>query len=216
MASLASAPARGDDPKGRAGAIAVLGLLVLAVVAPAFLSGYRLFEVTTIIVDSIALLGLNILMGYNGQISLGQSAFFALGAYTVAILTVRLGLPYWAAVPAAGAVSLVAGLLFGLPALRLGGSRLALATFALAVATPQLLKYNLIEGWTGGTLGMSLKKPEVPFDLPLSRDQWLYYVLSRRGGRHVLVRAQSGRRPHRPGDDRGTRPADRRGGDGRR
>jgi branched-chain amino acid transport system permease protein len=156
--------------------LSVSVLLTLALIAPLLVSGYRTFEFTTIIVDAIALLGLNILMGYNGQISIGHSAFYALGAYTVAILTVRFGLPYWMSVPAAGAVCFLAGILFGLPALRLGGSHLALATFALAVTMPQLLKYQLIEPWTGGTLGMSLKKPDVPWGLPLTRDQFLYYA----------------------------------------
>lgn len=156
--------------------LAIAAVLVIALLAPTLMSGYRTYQVTTMIVYSIALLGLNILTGYNGQISIGHGAFYALGAYTAAIFTVRLGLPYWLAIPAAGAVSLGAGFLFGLPALRLGGAYLALATFALAVATPQLLKYKLVEAWTGGTLGMALKKPAVPLDLPINQDQFLYYL----------------------------------------
>jgi branched-chain amino acid transport system permease protein len=156
--------------------LAIAVLLAVAVVVPMMVSGYRTYQITTMIVYSIALLGLNILTGYNGQISIGHGAFYAIGAYTVAILSVRFGVPYWLAIPAGGFISLIAGFLFGLPALRLGGAYLALATFALAIAMPQLLKYKLVESWTGGTLGMSLKKPAVPFDLPINQDQFLYYL----------------------------------------
>jgi branched-chain amino acid transport system permease protein len=73
-------------------------------------------------------------------------------------------------------VCFVAGFLFGLPALRLEGLYLALATFALAVATPQILKYKGIEEWTGGVQGIAITKPQAPWHLPLSPDQWLYFV----------------------------------------
>jgi branched-chain amino acid transport system permease protein len=75
----------------------------------------------------------------------------------------------------AGAVCLVAGFLFGLPALRLEGLYLALATFALGVSLPQLLKYHHLEKWTGGVQGIVIAKPEAPFGLPINADQWLYY-----------------------------------------
>src|SRR5262249_18318410 len=87
-----------------------------------------------------ALLGLNLLTGFNGQFSLGHSAFYAIGAYTAAILMDQADVPYYWTLPIAGVVCLVSGFLFGLPALRLEGIYLALATFALAVAIPQLLK----------------------------------------------------------------------------
>ena len=176
VVSAMSDPARPEWSRHRVAQIAIAVLLIAALFLPAFVGGYRIFQITTMITDAIALLGLNILTGYNGQISIGHSAFYAIGAYTVAILTVKFGLPYWVAIPAAAITSLVAGLLFGLPALRLGGAYLALATFALAVATPQLLKYKLIENWTGGTLGMSIDKPAVPFGLPIDQDQYLYYL----------------------------------------
>src|SRR3979411_656481 len=115
-------------------------LLVVACALPFVVSNYRTFQLTLVLVYAIALLGLNILTGYNGQISLGHGAFYALGAYCAAILIDKAGAPYWAVVPAAGGVCLVAGFLFGLPALRLEGLYLALATFALAVATPPILK----------------------------------------------------------------------------
>jgi branched-chain amino acid transport system permease protein len=119
--------------------------------------------------------GANILTGYNGQIALGNGAFYAIGAYTVAILMARSGIPYWATIPLAGAICFVAGFLFGLPALRLEGPYLALATFALAVATPQLLKFHGIEPWTGGVQGILLDKPDAPSFLPIDSDRWLYF-----------------------------------------
>jgi branched-chain amino acid transport system permease protein len=131
-------------------------------------------------VYAIALLGLNILTGYNGQISLGHGAFYAIGAYVAAILMDKLGVPYWATLPVAGAVCLAAGFLFGLPALRLEGLYLALATFALGISLPQLLKYKALEPWTGGVQGIVIAKPEAPAvlqnaGLPLTADQWLYF-----------------------------------------
>jgi branched-chain amino acid transport system permease protein len=148
-------------------------VLALAVL-PFFISDYRTFQFTQAIIYAIVLLGLNILTGYNGQISLGHGAFYAIGAYTAAILMDRFGVPYWATLPVAGVVCFIFGFLFGLPALRLQGHYLALATFALAVATPQLLKYKKLEDWTGGVQGIVIMKPEPPFGLPLSQDRWLY------------------------------------------
>ena len=158
--------------------LVVLGLVAIAL--PFMVSSYRTFQLTLVMVYAIALLGLNILTGYNGQISLGHGAFYAMGAYCTAILMDKLGVPYWATVPAAGAVCFAAGFLFGLPALRLEGLYLALATFALGVAMPQLLKYKALEGWTGGVQGIVILKPEAPaffpdIGLPLDADQWLYF-----------------------------------------
>jgi len=155
-------------------------LVVVACVLPFVVSNYRTFQLTLVLVYAIALLGLNILTGYSGQVSLGHGAFYALGAYCAAILMDKAGLPYWATLPLAGAVCLVAGFLFGLPALRLEGLYLALATFALGAAMPQLLKYHHIEKWTGGVQGIVIQKPEAPAfltgaGLPLNSDRWLYF-----------------------------------------
>ena len=155
---------------------AIAALLVLACLVPFVVSSYRLLQLTSVVVYSIALLGLNMLTGYNGQISLGHGAFFAIGAYTTAILLERTGIPYWATIPIAGAICLVVGFLFGLPALRLEGHYLALSTFALAVATPQLLKFRLLEHWTGGVQGTYVSGFKAPFGLPLAWDQWLYLM----------------------------------------
>src|SRR3954466_15559147 len=122
-------------------------LVIVASALPFIVSSYHTFQLTLVLVYAIALLGLNILTGYSGQISLGHGAFYALGAYCAAILMDKFGVPYWATPAAAGAVCLLIGFLFGLPALRLEGLYLALATFALGVCMPQLLKYRALEKW---------------------------------------------------------------------
>ena len=155
--------------------IVLVVLLVVACVLPFAVSNYRTFQFTLVLVYAIALLGLNMLTGYNGQISLGHGAFYAIGAYCTAVLMDKYGVPYWATLPAAGALCLLVGFLFGLPALRLEGLYLALATFALGVSLPQLLKYHHFEQWTGGVQGIVIQKPEAPFGLPLKPDQWLYF-----------------------------------------
>jgi branched-chain amino acid transport system permease protein len=160
----------------RRGLLGVVVLIAAAAVLPLLVSDYRTFQFTQALVYAIVLMGLNILTGYNGQISLGHGAFYAVGAYTAAILMEHFGVPYWATIPIGGAVCLVFGFLFGLPALRLHGHYLALATFALAVAMPQILKYKLIEEWTGGVQGIVILKPDPPAGLPISQDQWLYFL----------------------------------------
>jgi branched-chain amino acid transport system permease protein len=154
--------------------VGLAALLAAACVLPFTLSSYHLLQATNVLIYAIVLLGLNILTGYNGQISLGHGAFYAIGAYTVAILLDKTGIPYWVAIPIAGAVCLVVGFLFGLPALRLEGLYLALATLALAVATPQILKYDAFENFTGGVQGIVVSISP-PAWLGLNSDQWLYF-----------------------------------------
>src|SRR2546425_2465837 len=153
---------------------ALVLVLVLACALPFLMSGFRLFQFTQVFIYAIALLGLNMLTGYNGQISLGHGAFYGIGAYTTAIMIDRWGVPYGWTIPAAGLVCLLAGFLFGIPALRLEGLYLALATFALALAVPQILKH--FDAWTGGSQGIVLSKPAPPAGLPLSPDRWLYFL----------------------------------------
>jgi branched-chain amino acid transport system permease protein len=163
--------ARGRGAAETAGLVLVL---VAACALPFLLSGFRAFQFTQVCIYAIALLGLNILTGYNGQISLGHGAFYAIGAYTTAIMIDRWGIGYGWTIPTAGILCLVIGFLFGWPALRLEGLYLALATLSLALALPQILKY--FEHWTGGSQGIVLSKPKAPWGLPLSEDQWLYFV----------------------------------------
>ena len=155
--------------------VPMLGVIVAVAAAlflPLFVSNFRLFQFTQVGIYAIALLGLNMLTGYNGQISLGHGAFYAVGAYTTAIMIDRWSVPYPVTIVAAGVLCLVVGFLFGIPALRLEGLYLALATFALALAVPQILKY--FEHWTGGSQGIVLSKPSPPWGLKISPDQWLY------------------------------------------
>jgi len=151
----------------------VLTTLILAGITP-LISGYALFQAGQLLTMILAVHALNVLSGYNGQISLGNGAFFAVGAYTCVILVETGGIPYPIAVVLATFTSFATGALVGYPALRLGGIYLALATFSLAVAIPQLLQFGPFEFLTGGVNGLALTPPEVPFGLNLSQDQWLY------------------------------------------
>jgi branched-chain amino acid transport system permease protein len=160
--------------RGRGVWLIVAAVLIAAVVPTAFFNGYHLFQLTMMVVYAVAILGLALLTGFNGQISLGHGAFFAIGAYTTAILMANWNVPYWATLAPAAVVCGIVGFLLGFPALRLAGHYLALTTFSLSVVIPQLLKYNLVSDWTGGVQGLVLDKPDAPFGLPLSGDQWIY------------------------------------------
>ena len=154
-------------------------LLVALLILPFLFKNYRVFQFNLVLVYAVAVLGLNMLTGFNGQISLGHGAFFAVGAYVAAVLMDRAGMPYWSTLPFSAVICFVVGWLMGFPALRLGGHYLALATYAFALAVPQLLKYKNIEGWTGGVQGIVLSKPEPPISFsflgqPFSADRWLY------------------------------------------
>ncbi|HYZ32839.1 MAG TPA: branched-chain amino acid ABC transporter permease [Crenalkalicoccus sp.] len=175
--SAASAPAERAALPWRSllGAAAILGLAVLPLL---LVSGYQLFQITLALIYAIAILGVNIVTGYNGQISLGHGAFYAVGAYVTAILMGDLEWSYWPTLPIAAVVCGLLGYGIGFPALRLGGLYLALTTFSLAVAVPQLLKYKAIEDWTGGVQGLLISKPEPPEWLGLSADEFLYVIVA--------------------------------------
>jgi branched-chain amino acid transport system permease protein len=180
---------------GRAAAIAGL---FLALLLPFAIKNFLIFQLTLALIYAVAILGLNLLTGFNGQFSLGHSAFYAIGAYTAAILMDQADVAYYWTLPAAGAACFIVGFLFGFPALRLEGLYLALATFALAIAMPQLLKSTPLEPWTGGVQGIVILKPEAPFGLPLNSDQWLYYFTISTAalmyaGAVNLVRSRTGR-----------------------
>jgi branched-chain amino acid transport system permease protein len=171
------------------------GLFVLAVVLvallPRFISEFRTLQFTLVAIYAIALLGLNILTGYSGQISLGHGAFVGVGAYTTALLShgrpglelLQLDPPDWLplgdgmrpifTIPIAFAVTGILGFLIGIPALRLGGISLALATLALAVSFPIVMKR--FSEVTGGGGGLNLNLPETPFGWDISTRHWLYY-----------------------------------------
>jgi branched-chain amino acid transport system permease protein len=174
---VSDAPAVEAVPKramtlGTGASLIMLGLLV---VAPLFVKNFIIFQMTMLLVYGLAVLALNILTGGSGQFSLGQSAFYAVGAYTTAILMEHAGMNYALTLPISGLICFGFGFLFGQPALRLSGVYLALATFALATAMPQLLKLGYFEYWTGGVQGLVVDKPDPPFGLPISQDMWMYY-----------------------------------------
>ncbi|MEN0076317.1 MAG: branched-chain amino acid ABC transporter permease [Paracraurococcus sp.] len=162
-------------PVWQRGLYVLIGLCLA--IAPLFLlESFHLFQLTMAVIMALAVLGLNIVCGYNGQISLGHGAFFAVGAYATAILMSHFDWSFWATLPVSAVVCGIIGYCIGFPALRLAGHYLALTTFSLAVAVPQILKHKSIEDWTGGVQGLFLVKPDPPAGLPLSPDQWMYVV----------------------------------------
>ena len=155
----------------RAGLIlAAGGVLVLL---PTVVSHFRSYQLTLVGIYFIAIVGLNVVTGYSGQISLGQGAFMAIGAYTTAVLNVNYHVGIYWTIPCAGVIAGVIGLAFGFPALRLSGVYLALATFALA--TSIVLVAKRFDHFTGGTPGKVLPLPSSPTGL-LSTQVWLYYL----------------------------------------
>lgn len=153
--------------------MAVVGGVVLIGV-PTVTNQFYTFEFAKVAIFVCALLGLNLLTGYSGQISLGNGAFMAVGGYTTAILVHAAGFPYWLTIPLAGIVAGMAGVLIGIPALRLAGVYLALATFALALSIPPVL--NHFDTFTQGHQGIVMPPVAAPFGLDLSSEQWLYYL----------------------------------------
>jgi branched-chain amino acid transport system permease protein len=174
---VTEAPAVEAVPKRSMTLGAGTSLVVLAalLVVPLFVKNFIIFQMTMLLIYGLAVLALNILTGGSGQFSLGQSAFYAIGAYTSAILMEIYHVNYALTLPVSAIICFGVGFLFGQPALRLSGVYLALATFALATAMPQLLKLNFLEPWTGGVQGQVVEKPDAPFGLHISQDTWLYY-----------------------------------------
>lgn len=158
----------------RAGSLLAAALVAVAI--PFNSSSVLNGELTLVMVYAVTALGLNLLVGYGGQISLGHGAFFAVGAYTAAAVLAKTDLPWPLAVPAAGVVAFLLGLAFGVPALRLRGLYLALVTLALAVAAGPVIKRA--EPLTGGVSGLAVPQPPVPSGLAgsLDADQWLYLL----------------------------------------
>jgi branched-chain amino acid transport system permease protein len=158
--------------------LSLLALAALIAVVPQFVSSFTSYELATVGMYFIALLGLSILIGYSGQISLGHGAFMAIGGYTTAILSVD-GIyghqirDLWT-IPIAGVLAGVAGLLVGIPALRLSGLYLALVTFGIAVSFRQVpIKFD---HFLGGTSGKVLSLLKTPFGLSATPNNWLYYL----------------------------------------
>jgi branched-chain amino acid transport system permease protein len=160
---------------GRAKGAGILAVLVFAVAVPFLFGPYRVGQLTLVLAYAVAVLGLNVLVGYSGQISLGHGAFFALGAYTAATLIEKAGFPHLLTLPVAFVFGLIAGLLFGLPALRVRGLYLALLTLGLAVATAPIIKR--FDSLTGGANGLNVVQPAPPgFLSSLDPDQFIYLL----------------------------------------
>lgn len=167
IARVSPAPTSGAMAAGRrawrsalpaSGALVVAGALpwVLAAI-PGFPVNYALYLLTQAMIFALVALGLNLLTGYAGQFSIGHAGFIAIGAYTSAILTQRYHVPFVLALAAAGALSAVTGFLLGLPALRLSGPYLAVATLGFGVAVPQLILAG--GAFTGGSSGLQRLPP---------------------------------------------------------
>ena len=154
-----------------AGVVILLGILAAV---PLYASTYWLDVLNRIGIAIIGAIGLNILLGFTGQISIGHAAFLAVGAYTTAVLEARLGLPFYLAIPAAALVTAGFGLLFGLPSLRLKGLYLAIATLAAHFITTYVIIHW--EGMTGGVLGLLVPTPTL-FGLALDSDARIFYVI---------------------------------------
>ncbi len=156
---------------------AVFGLVVTAVLIalPLFVPGYLTFQLSGVMAYAVAAIGLNLITGYAGQISLGHNAFFALGAYTAAMSMVYFNVHYITSVFLAAIVSFVVGYLAGFPAQRLRGLYLALITLVLAVSVAPVIKH--FKEVTGGMPGLVLERPTPPAWTGLTRDAWIYYLV---------------------------------------
>ncbi|MBL0727374.1 branched-chain amino acid ABC transporter permease [Piscinibacter sp. HJYY11] len=158
-------------------AAAVFAAAIALAVVPFFVPSALTFQLSQMVGLAIALTGLNIFVGWAGQPTLAQGAMFALGAYATAILC-KAGVTWWLALPLAGLAVGAFAMLLALPILRLRHTYLALATFALALAVPQVLKHPALAGWTGGARGLELDRPHAPawLQLDVSADAWMYWV----------------------------------------
>ena len=151
-----------------------IGILLLFAVVPFISSAYFLYILNTIGIYAIAAVGLNLLIGFTGQISLGHGAFFGVGAYAGAILATRLGFPFWLSVPLAGVVASGVGMIFGLPSARLKHLYLCIAT----LAGQFIVDYVLVqwESLTGGAMGIVVPSASL-FGLDLGTDRSFFYVV---------------------------------------
>jgi branched-chain amino acid transport system permease protein len=152
----------------------LIGLVLLFGVIPFISSTYMLYILNTIGIYAIAAIGLNLLIGFTGQISLGHGAFFGVGAYTGAILATKAGFPFWASVPAAGFMTALVGMIFGIPSVRLKHLYLTIAT----LAGQFIIEYVFVnwDGMTGGAEGIVVRRARL-FGINLRDDRAFYYVI---------------------------------------
>ncbi|GAA2443986.1 branched-chain amino acid ABC transporter permease [Actinomadura vinacea] len=149
---------------------------VLLFAAPFVLGVAGIRGLLQVLVLTVAVMSLNLLTGFNGQPSIGHSAFMGLGAYTTALAVQSYGWSYWTALPVAALIAGAVGAGAGVPALRIRGMNLALVTIALALVFPQV-PVRLTD-WTGGTAGLTVDESlEAPAALGVSDVAWQYWVL---------------------------------------
>jgi branched-chain amino acid transport system permease protein len=149
--------------------------LLFAIVLPMTLQEYYLSILNLIFIAVVGALGLNILVGYTGQISLGHGAFMSVGAYTAANLAVRLGLPFWLTLPAGGLMAAFIGALVGIPSLRIKGLYLAIATLAGQLIIEWTI--NHVPAISGGAqASIQVPRPDL-FGFELNTQGRLYYFL---------------------------------------
>ena len=145
-----------------------------------FVTEFRTFNATMFAVWLLVVLSMNLLTGYSGQISLGHAAVVLVGAFTTAILSDQFNIPMPLAIALAGLFTgLVGGVAIGIPAVRLSGPYLAIATFALVLSLPQILKLEGLNNWTNGALGIGIHPELQPpgfVDGVFDKNQWLYYM----------------------------------------
>lgn len=152
----------------------LLGMVILFAIVPFVTGPYMLYVINIIGITSIAAIGLNILVGFTGQISLGHGAFVGVGAYAGAIMATSLSLPFWIAVPAAGLITALVGMVFGMPSVRLKGLYLTIAT----LAGQFIIEYILVhwEGLTRGTMGITLPSASI-FGIIIEGDRSFFFVI---------------------------------------
>jgi branched-chain amino acid transport system permease protein len=152
----------------------LVGLVLLFGIVPFISNAYMLYVINIIGIYAIAAIGLNLLIGYTGQISLGHGAFFGVGAYSAAILATKAGSPFLIAVPVAGLVTALIGMIFGIPSIRLKHLYLTIAT----LAGQFILEYVFVqwEGLTGGAEGISMPAATI-FGIGLGSDRGFFFVI---------------------------------------
>src|ERR1700746_493266 len=150
-------------------------IVLFAVILPVSLHEYYLSIINLSLIAIVGALGLNILVGYTGQISVGHAAFMSVGAYTAANLAVKLGLPFWITLPAGGLMAALVGAIVGIPSLRIKGLYLAIATLAGQFIIEWIINHvTFISG--GVQASIEVARPRVG-PLVLDTQRAMYYFL---------------------------------------
>jgi branched-chain amino acid transport system permease protein len=153
----------------------LFGFVVLYALIALFSGGYFVYLLNLIGIFALVAIGLTILTGFSGQTSLGHAGFFAIGAYASAVFAQRWGVPFWLAIPLAGAVATVIGALIALPALRLKDLYLAIATLGFGIVTQKVIfEWRTV---TGGGGGMQVPLPSL-FGLSVADGSRMAWVIA--------------------------------------